>query len=257
MASNSALPILIGAGALAALAIAASSSGAPAQKAAAKPKTGTPPGELLERIAKALSSMDPEYMRDEADELEREGWVLQAGDLRRAAQVAELGKALGAPSATSSAPLNGDPDLARIKVAVPRLRLAKVPRVPEVPDEPQPDSPLPGYIDAAVAPPTADAKRIQAQTLINLLDTKPPKPGEQSKAVAAFQSANGLKPSGYYGAAVALKLALGYGLIPPRPINWPTKGRTRARASYRAALLEMAARDPQRAEEYISASKKV
>ena len=54
--------------------------------------------------------------------------------------------------------------------------------------------------------------------------------------------------------ATALSLAVLHGLVPPAPY-WPERGRVKAKDKYRAALLAIATRDPQRAEEFRRAAK--
>lgn len=220
----------------------------PASPSAVVQNPGLPPMGVIDQITAALATTDPAAMRAAATALESQGWVVQAGDLRRAADVAALTRAMGQTPA-----LAGDVDLSQVKVRIPRT--PQPIRVYDVPDDPLEASPLPGVIAPGVSPASATAARIQAQRLVNELDRSPPKPGEASEKVRAFQGDNGLKASGYYGPSTALMLARKYGLCPPHPVNWPTKGRKRAKANYRDALLAIAAKDPQRAEEFTRAAK--
>lgn len=198
----------------------------------AKPKTSaeSPPQPIVDRIVRALSTSDPAVMRAEATQLESEGWVLQADDLRKAADLIALTK-----GTTTTQKLAGD--------------------ALHAPRRPRPYSPLPGLMAAAVAPLELDPKRLQAQALIRDLE-KHPRGQEDRALVHAFQEANGLRESGNYTPEVGLKLAFSYGLVPPEPY-WPTKGRKRAKDNFRAKLLEIAAADPQRAEEFTEAARSI
>jgi hypothetical protein len=192
-----------------------------------KPRTAaeSPPQPVVDRIVHALSTSDPAQMRAEATQLESEGWVLQADDLRKAADLIALTK--------------GNPQVAGDALHAPR--------------RPRPYSPLPGLMAPAVAPLELDQKRLQAQALIRDLE-KHPRGKEDRALVRAFQEANGLRESGNYTPEVALTLAVAYGLVPPEPY-WPTKGRKRAKDNYRAKLQAIADADPQRAEEFTEAAK--
>lgn len=195
---------------------------------AGKPKTAaeSPPQTVVDRIVHALSTSDPAVMRTEATQLESEGWVLQADDLRRAADLIAVSKGNA---------LAGD--------------------ALHAPRRPRAYSPLPGLLAPQVAPLELDQHRLQAQALIRDLE-KHPRGKEDRDLVRAFQEANGLRESGNYTPEVGLKLALAYGLVPPEPY-WPTKGRKRAKDNYRAKLLEIAAADPQRAEEFTEAARSI
>jgi hypothetical protein len=231
MASR-ALPLaLVGIAGLAAFALAAGGkpAAAPAPAPASSPSAGLPQP-ILQRILDALASKDPNKMRAEATKLEAEGYTLQAGDLRRAADLAAVAQGWGM--------LSGD---------------APAPR--RAPKTPQPYSPLPGIMEAVVADADLDPKRLQAQALVLEL-MKKPRGQEDRELVADFQRRNGLKDSGNYTPATGACLALRYGLVPPAPY-FPERGRVKSKANYRGVLLGIAARDPQRAEEFRKAAEQV
>jgi hypothetical protein len=215
--------VLVGGGLVAVLALAGTSR--ESQSGGAQPPTQ----EVLERIVNAVASRNPAVMRKEADALERTGYTIQADELRRAADL------------TAAILSATDPRQAKN----PRMEGDAPERAPAVP---QPFSPLPGVLDAEVIPPEVNPLRIQAQALLLNLEGYP-LGQEDRRLVADFQKNNGLRASGNYTPETALTLATEYGLPPPVPY-WPTKGRKRSKQNYRAKLLALAARDPQRAEEF-------
>jgi peptidoglycan hydrolase-like protein with peptidoglycan-binding domain len=77
--------------------------------------------------------------------------------------------------------------------------------------------------------------------------------GEDKALVRLFQEINGLQATGAYGPSTGEAL-IAYGLIPPHPRAWPSKGSTKVRARYVAALREQARRDPSRAVEWNAAA---
>lgn len=228
MSRNAAVAaVLVGGGVVAVLALAGTS------RQSAEARTVPPTQEILDRIVGAVASQNPQVMRREAESLERIGYRIQAEELRRAADLtADIQRATD-PSPTAG--VEGDP---------PQLR-------DRAPSMPQPFSPLPGVLPEEVIDPEVDPLRIQAQALLLNLE-KYPLGQEDRRLVADFQRNNGLRGSGNYTPATALALAEMYGLAPPVPY-WPAKGRKRAKAAYRAKLLALAARDPQRAEEFEAA----
>lgn len=249
--SSSTLPIVLGGVLLAGFALAAAGKGsasstpapssgtpaapktpAPKTPAPPQPATAIPPQSVIDRIVAAVATQNADAMRKVATEIEREGWVLQADDLRRAADIATYLKAGGLkPPGTV---VQGDAQRA--------------------PSSPQPWSPMPGVIRPQVSPPELHPKRLQAQMLVREMEK--PTGKEDRSLVAAFQANNGLKASGYYTPGTAICLAERYGLVPPAPY-WPTSGRVKAKANYRQRLLAIAKSDPQREEEFRRAADKV
>lgn len=227
MAGNGAALAIAGLAGLGLFAMAASGKGkAPAPSSTTAPSSSAnPPQSILDRIVAALSTQDATKIRAEADNLDREGWTLQANDLRRAADVVAIGNAWV---------MSGD---------------GKARRAPKVP---QKYSPLPGILEPVIAEADVDPKRLQAQALVLELERKP-RGQEDKKLVRSFQEQNGLKASGNYTPATALCLAVAYGLVPPAPY-WPQRGRVKSKENYRGVLLRIAQKDPQRAEEFREAA---
>lgn len=215
-------------------------SGVPPAKPPAKPPAtkpdpnSTPPQPVIDRIVAAVATQDPDKMRLLATQLDGEGWPLQADDLRRAADIATFLRAGGLkPPGTV---LQGD-----------ALR---------APTRPKASSPLPGLIAPQLSEPELHPKRLQAQMLVREMEAHEKDQKEDRSLVAAFQANNGLKASGFYTPGTAMCLAKQYGLVPPEPY-WPTSGRVKAKANYKRQLLEIAERDPQRAEEFRRAAQKI
>lgn len=121
------------------------------------------------------------------------------------------------------------------------------------PSSPQPDSPLPGVVPP-MAPAAPNPRRALAARLYNHLSMAPAG-GEDRTLVALYQAQEGLKPTGYYGPSTALSLAHSYGIVPPKPLHWTESRTGRSKSNYRGALLALAARDPQRSEEWTRAAK--
>jgi peptidoglycan hydrolase-like protein with peptidoglycan-binding domain len=121
------------------------------------------------------------------------------------------------------------------------------------PSSPQPDTPLPGVMPP-MAPAAPNPRRALAARLYNHLSMAPAG-GEDRTLVALYQAQEGLKPTGYYGPSTALSLAHSYGIVPPKPLHWTESRTGRSKSNYRGALLALAARDPQRSEEWTRAAK--
>lgn len=228
--SGATAAVLVGGGLIALLALAGATN-------KPEPVTQAPTQDVLERIVAAVASRNPAVMRREADALERGGYAIQANELRRAADLTTQILAATSPSGGGQV-MQGDDELAGDDDPIPL-------RAPSVP---QPFSPLPGVLDEEVIAPDVDPLRIQAQALLLNLERNP-LGKEDRRLVADFQKHNRLRASGNYTPETALTLAEAYGLPPPPPY-WPTKGRKRSKANYRAKLLALAAQDPQRAEEF-------
>lgn len=242
--ANNALPIAIGVLALAGIGVAiASSSGStpeakpPPARGQTASTTGDPPKSVVDVIVAAVASKDPAKMRQVADQIDAQGYPVQADDLRKAADIAAFLKSTGLTMPTSGEPpkkLQGD-ELAG-------------------PSRPRAWSPAPGLIDPMEPEPEVNVKRLLAQRVVTEMEK--PRGTENRDAVRAFQAANGLKASGNYTPATAMCVAVSYGLVPPTPY-WPAKGRVKARTNYVALLHQLADRDPQRAEEWTRAAQEI
>ena len=78
--------------------------------------------------------------------------------------------------------------------------------------------------------------------------------GQEDRArIEEFQRRCGLNATGSYGPATGEAIAF-FGSIPPRPRAWPTKKLYRSQTRYRIAMREHAARDPDRAAEWLAAA---
>lgn len=118
--------------------------------------------------------------------------------------------------------------------------------------DPQPDTPLPGVIPP-MQPTPPNPRRALASRLLNHLSMAPAG-GEDRTLVMLYQQQEGLKPTGFYGPAVAISLARSYGLVPPKPLYWTESRTGKSKSNYRDTLRAIAAADPQRAEEWLRAS---
>lgn len=121
----------------------------------------------------------------------------------------------------------------------------------QAPAYPQPASPLPGIVPP-MAPKDIDPQMgLAARVAANLFSTAT---GQEDRSlVQLFQAQRGMKASGYYGPETAWGLAA-FGIVPPKPRYWVKSGTTKAKRNYKKALLELAAKDPQRAEEWRAAA---
>ena len=79
---------------------------------------------------------------------------------------------------------------------------------------------------------------------------------EDRAKVAAYQAAMGLVADGKYGPGVATAM-VPFGIIPPPPFYWPATGATKLQTQLAALYREQAAKDPQRAAEWLYAAEKV
>lgn len=141
---------------------------------------------------------------------------------------------------------------------VARANVAKVgPSPATAPASPQPATPLFGAIPA-MAPAEPSPKRALAARLTHALFSAEeqglPLGSEDTSLVRLFQATEGQKASGFYGPGTAVVLAGRYGIVPPKPLYWPSTGTTRSKQNYREQLASFAAMDPQRAEEWIRAA---
>jgi hypothetical protein len=109
---------------------------------------------------------------------------------------------------------------------------------------------------------TADPNRARAGALLLALKTAKKGTASEPKAlVKEFQLVERLpRQDGSYGSETGLALADRYNMIPPKPLYWGKKGGdystlTADKNQYSAHLLNLAAKDPQRADEWRSAAK--
>lgn len=247
--AGKALPIALGALLLGGIALAAGGGASAQSTSTGGPpviRTGggvDPPKSVLDRIVAAVQSRDPAKMRALADELEHEGWTIQATDLRQAADIAAFLNATGLTMPGQKPPAtNGQQTSSQVQGDL------------RAPGRPQAWSPIPGLIGAMDPDPDIDVQRLLAQRLVREMEKE--KGTENREVVTAFQIANKLKGSGNYTPGTAIVLAERYGLVPPCPY-WPTNGRVKSKANYKARLLAIAQRDPQRAEEFERAAQEV
>lgn len=120
------------------------------------------------------------------------------------------------------------------------------------PSSPLADTPLPGLIPDMM-PTAPDPRRALASRLLNML-VHAPRGREDRTLVQLFQVQEGLRPTGFYGPGAALRLAQGYGIVPPKPLHWTESRTGKSKQNYRDALRVLAERDPQRAEEWSRAA---
>jgi len=116
---------------------------------------------------------------------------------------------------------------------------------------PQADSPLPGLMPDMTPVEPAPRRALAARLTHMLLGAA--RGAEDRTLVARYQLQEGLKPTGYYGPAVALSLARTYGIVPPKPIYWTESRTSKSKANYRDALRMLGELDPQRVEEWARA----
>lgn len=108
-------------------------------------------------------------------------------------------------------------------------------------------TPLPGVMPLMMPDPIDPRFELAARLYDNLLRTGTG--AEDRNLVQLFQAQQGLRASGYYQPGTALALAR-LGIVPPVPRYWPSTGRGKAKRNYQRELLQFAARDPQRKEEW-------
>lgn len=206
------------------------SSGGPATQ-----NPGMPPADVLARMAAALQSRDADLIRAEAAKLRKEGWLLQANELEKAADLAE--------------------QIAHVPVIPPSPGPSTpTPTFPTVPVLPSVSIPTGGTSSPGIVPPVQTAKdnRVLATQLARHLTGR--KKGKEDKGlVTAYQKAEGLPVDGKYGIDTAQSLAK-YDLVPPTPLYWG-KGGTWAsmqseQKAWKAWCATKAAKDPSRSEEW-------
>jgi peptidoglycan hydrolase-like protein with peptidoglycan-binding domain len=117
----------------------------------------------------------------------------------------------------------------------------------------RPTAPLPGMELQVPTEQVPPERALAAKLAHNLFFSGE---GSEDKALLRlFQEVNGLQATGAYGPSTGEAL-IAYGLIPPHPRAWPSKGSTRVRARYVATLREQARRDPSRAREWNAAAER-
>jgi hypothetical protein len=118
----------------------------------------------------------------------------------------------------------------------------------QAPAKPKAASPMPGVIPFMAPRPIAERRALASRLAEHLYTTAPGR--EDQSLVAAFQVQEQLRPSGFYGATTALRLARGYGIVPPKPLYWPKTDTKRSKRRYQAELEKLSSRDRQRKEEW-------
>lgn len=217
--------------------------GAPASSLPGADKV--PPPDVITRMAEVVATSDPDKLRALADELDRRGFKTQAADLRATAVIIDRERQRLAGAITSP----GQPTASR--PAAPSAITPPPPMVPAVPGVPV--TPAPSAA-AAVDP----RQMLAAKTALMLTNSS--KGNEDKELVRLFQvqeqDAGRYMGSldGLYGPKTALPL-LHYGIVPPKPFYWPKKATEQAKQDYRRALLQMAQRDPPRADEWTAAAR--
>lgn len=233
------------------------------------------PLDVARRMAEALATNDSAVVRALAAQLRKEGFLDSASDLEKAAQAIDSlrasGKALpkkspGLPSFTNDIPptrKKRGPDPKPVPKKVPGPIDAPDPNPPvmikppgnsvQVPDVPTPTKPPPAVRAPSVpVAPVKDARTLLAEQTAAML-RKATKGTEDQGLVKAFQTQEGLKPSGFYGPGSGLAF-LKYNIIPPKPFYFPTRGTADSKNNYRKNLLFQAQKDPARAAEWQAAA---
>jgi len=228
------------------------------------------PADVQALVIAAITSQNPVTMRRAADQLEAK-YPLQAADLRKTAATFEaaMAAAQGTTAATTAAQTAAQQIAAAAQAAsaaanVPGTPVA-VPTTTNVPTvgtttlPPLATMPTP---TATTAPAAADPNRVRAAALVVALKTAKKGTASEPRAqVKEFQLIERLsRTDGSYGSETALALADKYGIVPPKPLFWGKAGGSYAtlvadKNAYSAHLLNLATKDPQRADEWRSAAK--
>ena len=245
----------------------------PGAAAAAAGATTAVPADVQALVIAAITSQNPVTMRRAADQLEAK-YPLQAADLRKAAATFEtaMAAAQGTTAATTAAQTAAQQIAAAAQAASAAANVPGVPvgvptttNVPTATTATMPPLATMPTPTATTAPPAADPNRVRAAALVVALKTAKKGTASEPKAqVREFQLVERLtKADGSYGSETALALADRYGIVPPKPFYWgksTKQGGTYAtlvadKNAYSAHLLNLATRDPQRADEWRSAAK--
>jgi peptidoglycan hydrolase-like protein with peptidoglycan-binding domain len=115
-------------------------------------------------------------------------------------------------------------------------------------------APLPGMIAQVPTEEVSRERALASKLALNLFLSAPG--AEDRSLVRLFQEIHGLNATGAYGPGTA-EVLIAFGIIPPKPRAWPSKGVTAVRARYKATLRAQARRDPQRALEWNAAAQAV
>ena len=228
------------------------------------------PADVQALVIAAITSQNPVTMRRAADQLEAK-YPLQAADLRKTAATFEaaMAAAQGTTAATTAAQTAAQQIAAAAQAAsaaanVPGTPVAvptttNVPTVATTTLPPLSSMPTP---TTTAAPAAADPNRVRAAALVVALKTAKKGTASEPRAqVKEFQLIERLsRTDGSYGSETALALADKYGIVPPKPLFWGKKGGSHAtlvadKNAYSAHLLNLATKDPQRADEWRSAAK--
>lgn len=183
----------------------------------APPKTMSP--ELIEEMAQAVLSQNPDRIDAVAVKLEKAGFASEATRLRVLA--AELRKQQGKPAKPPT-------DKFGIPMEIPTVK--KVPAA-----------------DAAMA------IRVKAATDLKMHLASTRRYKEDRKKVAAFQALMQLNQDRLYGPGTALASA-GLGVIPVKPFYWPKKDTQASKKNYRTKILAYGQADPARYEQWAEAA---
>lgn len=219
-----------------------------------------PAQDIQNMILAALQSGNPQTMLRVAAAIEAT-YPQQAAELRQAAAniqavIAAQTAAAGTTTATAGTPAVTPIATGPIVATSAGQPTAAVPAPAPLPAQSMP-VPAPSAPSAAT-----DPNRARAGALVLALKTAKKGTASEPKAqVKEFQLIERLpRQDGSYGSETALALADRYNMIPPKPLYWGKKGGdystlTADKNQYSAHLLNLAAKDPQRADEWRSAAK--
>lgn len=210
-----------------------------------------PAADIQQMILAALQSGNPQTMLRVAAAIEAT-YPQQAAELKQAA--ANVQAVIAAQTAAGTVPATA----ATPAAATPG---AAAPAAASSAGQPLPAQSMP--TPTASTPSAAtDPNRARAGALVLALKTAKKGTASEPKAlVKEFQLIERLpRQDGSYGSETALAIADRYNMVPPKPLYWGKKGGdystlTADKNQYSAHLLNLAAKDPQRADEWRSAAK--
>lgn len=122
-----------------------------------------------------------------------------------------------------------------------------------------PSVPIPTPQPATPAP-SQSGKDLAARVTLALKTAKKGTASEPRALVQQFQTQERLsRTDGSYGSETGIAIADRYGIVPAKPLYWGKKGGDYStlvadKNAYKAHLLNLAAKDPQRADEWRSAA---
>jgi hypothetical protein len=154
--------------------------------------------------------------------------------------------------------------IAQQAAATPGAAPVAVPTTTNVPTTAAPGTPSASMPVPQTSPMPAGTDPNRARAAALLLALKTAKKGTASEPraqVREFQLVERLpRTDGSYGSETALALADRYNMVPPKPFYWGKKGGSYAtltadKNQYSTHLLNLASKDPQRADEWRSAAK--